>query len=328
MPATTYGQLQTLLATAGTSNAGNYLEPGASFANALNEIGPRVYAMGYWKDLTEEQVYLGSDGYISLDRNADSVMFANINNLPQRVFSAFHDLSALGNTTFLPDRYGLVDQNYHAMKRDLLNIQEVTSIEDVTPVTALWLLTEGGDPVTNVSIASGTITARGRTAGGVPANATVIGTTALSLNFPFGITFIDEIVGTNLPFNVHLCTTTAATVETTVAEVHRGYDVVRYRRFRVGGARDSTYVHVLVKLAWEPVSVSTDIVRLGNISAWKHALLGKLAEDNADVERASYHWGACRQLLEDEVGAARGAAIPKINIDLAGGAAYPIHSNY
>jgi hypothetical protein len=48
------------------------------------------------------------------------------------------------------------------------------------------------------------------------------------------------------------------------------------------------------------------------VTAWKHALLGKLAEDNADVERASYHWGACRQLLDDEIGSARGAAQPKL----------------
>lgn len=327
MPSTTLGQLQTLLANPGASNSGNYIEPGANFINAMNEVGPRIYVMGYWKDLMEEQVYEGVDGYISLDRNVDAVLMANINNLPQRVFSAFHDLSALGKTTFLPDRYGLVDQGYHTMKRDFLAIQDVETNEDVTAVTTLYLVTTAGTTVSSTTIANGSITAVGRTAAGVPVTATIAGTTTLTLVFSTAINFIDEIVGTNLPFTIAL-RTTAGTANTTVAEVLRGYDVVRYRRFRVGGARDGTFVHVFVKLGWQTLAAMTDVVRLGNIAAWKHGLLGKLAEDNADVERASYHWGACRQLLEDEVGSARGGAIPKINIDLSGGSAYPVHNNY
>jgi hypothetical protein len=327
MPAITLGQLQSALATPGTTNAGYYLEPGANFTNALNEIGPRVYAMGYWKDTVEERVFSGADGYISLDRDIDSVMFANINNLPQRVFSSFHDMSALGNTTFLPDRYGLVDMNYVVAKRDLPSIQNVDSYEDVTAITTLHLITEAGAAVSTAAISSGTITVIGRTEDGVPVTGTTQGTTELTITFATAVMFFDSIVGNNLPFTVQL-RTDPNDVDTTVAEVLRGYDVVRYRRFRVGGSKDTTFVHVLCKLQWMAVSAATDIVRLGNISAWKHALLGKLAEDNADVERASYHWGVCRQLLEDEIGSARGAAIPKINIDLAGGAAYPVHNNY
>jgi len=327
MPAITYGQLQTLLATAGTTNSGFYLEPGASFVNAMNEVGPRVYAMGYWKDLVEERVYPGADGYISLDRDVDSVMFANINDLPQRVFSSFHDMSALGNTKFLPDRYGLVDLNYQVAKRDLPSIQDVEDYSEVTGITTLHLITEAGAAVSTAAISGGTVTVIGRTEDGVPVTGTTTGTTELTIAFASPVMFFDSIVGNNLPFTVQL-RTDANDADTVIAEVLRGYDVVRYRRFRVGGARDTTFVHVLVKLGWQTVSTSTDIVRLGNISAWKHALLGKLAEDNADVERASYHWGACRQLLEDEIGSARGAAIPKINIDLAGGAAYPVHNNH
>jgi hypothetical protein len=327
MPAITLGQLQSALATPGTTNAGFYLEPGANFTNALNEIGSRVYAMGYWKDTVEERVFSGADGYISLDRDIDSVMFANINNLPQRVFSSFHDMSALGDTTSLPDRYGLVDMNYVVAKRDLPSIQNVDSYEDVTAITTLHLIAESGAVVSSTDLDGGTITAKGRTADGVPVVGTLTGTTSMTIVFPTAVVFFDEFVGNDLPFLIQL-RTDPNDVDTVVAEVLRGYDVVRYRRFRVGGSRDTTFVHVLCKLQWMAVSASTDIVRLGNISAWKHALLGKLAEDNADVERASYHWGVCRQLLEDEIGSARGAAIPKINIDLAGGAAYPVHNNY
>jgi hypothetical protein len=217
--------------------------------------------------------------------------------------------------------------NYVVAKRDLPSIQNVDSYEDVTAITTLHLIAESGAVVSSTDLDGGTITAKGRTADGVPVVGTLTGTTSMTIVFPTAVMFFDEFVGNDLPFLIQL-RTDPNDVDTTVAEVLRGYDVVRYRRFRVGGSRDTTFVHVLCKLQWMTVSASTDIVRLGNISAWKHALLGKLAEDNADVERASYHWGVCRQLLEDEIGSARGAAIPKINIDLAGGAAYPVHNNY
>jgi hypothetical protein len=38
----------------------------------------------------------------------------------------------------------------------------------------------------------------------------------------------------------------------------------------------------------------------------KHALLGKLSEDNADIQRATYHWGVCESF--------RGAAKPTLHI--------------
>jgi hypothetical protein len=326
MPATTLGQLQAYLATAGSSNSGNYIEPGSAFIGAMNEIGPRVYAMGYWKDLLTEQVYEGADGYISLDRNTDAVLGAVVNDLPQRVYSSFHDKAMLGNVAFLPDRYGLVDMNYHTLKRDIADLQDVDT-EDVTAISTLYLFTTANVAVSNVTIDDGSITVKGRTADGVPVTGVIAGTTTLTIAFPTPVVFIDEIVGSDLPFEIKLLLDNAD-FESVAAEVLRGYDVVRYRRFRVGGARESTYVHVAVKLAWTTVAASTDVVYLGNLSAWKHALLGKMAEDNADIERAEYHWNVCRKLLDDEVAAARGAAIPKISIDFNSNAGYPIHNHY
>jgi hypothetical protein len=70
-------------------------------------------------------------------------------------------------------------------------------------------------------------------------------------------------------------------------------------------------VKLLLKRAWEPVLTQDDVIYLGNLNAIKHGLLGMLAEDNADLERAQYHWTICRQLLDEELDAARGAAKPK-----------------
>lgn len=327
MPAVTLGQLQSALATPNATNSGNYLEPGAVFVQAMNEVGPRVYAMGYWKDLVEEQVYAGADGYISLDRDAESVLSANINNMPQRVFSQFHDLNVLGKTQFLPDRYGLVDMGYHPVKRELPSIQNVMDFADVTPISTLHLFTPAGVAVSSASIAGSTLTVKARDADGNPVNGTLTGTTAMTITFPTPVMFFTEIVGNALPFQVNLLTD-AADSDSVIAEIFRGVDVVRYRRFRVGGSRDSTFVHVLVKKAWVSVAVNSDILALGNLSAWKHALLGKMAEDNADLERSTYHWQVCRQMLEDEKEASRGSAIPTLNIDLTSNAGFAIHNTY
>ena len=46
----------------------------------------------------------------------------------------------------------------------------------------------------------------------------------------------------------------------------------------------------------------------------KHALLGKLSEDTADAQRAMYHWGVVKELLETDTDSYRGAAKPTLQI--------------
>jgi hypothetical protein len=73
-------------------------------------------------------------------------------------------------------------------------------------------------------------------------------------------------------------------------------------------------VTLLVKRKAPYLTAGEGIVHLGNINAIKHALLGRIAEDNADVQRANYHWGVCKQMLEDELDASRGSARPMIQM--------------
>ena len=49
-------------------------------------------------------------------------------------------------------------------------------------------------------------------------------------------------------------------------------------------------------------------------------MLGMIAEDNADLERANYHWGLVRQLLDEELDAFRGSAKPTLNLNIWGDA--------
>ena len=109
------------------------------------------------------------------------------------------------------------------------------------------------------------------------------------------------------------------TSSTTTLAVVKGDGVARYRRFRFSNpSAEVKNIKLLLKRAWEPVLVQDDLIYLGNLNAIKHGLLGMLAEDNADLERAQYHWTICQKLLDEELDAARGAAKPRLSLDPSG----------
>ena len=97
----------------------------------------------------------------------------------------------------------------------------------------------------------------------------------------------------------------------------RGDFVARYRRYRTSQPSngETQKIFLLLKRAFLPLMDESDIVYLGNVNAIKCAILATTAEDNADIERSGYHWQVCRQLLEEEKDASRGAARQVFTID-------------
>lgn len=327
MPATTVAQLTTALATAGT-NGRNYIEPGTTLAPTLNEIGPRVYALGDWLDLKTERTYLGADGYISLDRDIEAVLSATINGRPATIRSQFHDVRLVGERTYLPEVFGLIDNGFSPIKREIATIQNVDDEDDITPITTLHICSANGTAALSAAYGSATLTVIGLSSTGVKITGSLdTGDTNVVVTFATGVCWIESIVGTSMPANVEL-RTDIDDAETCVAEVAAGTDVVRYRRYRVSNASDDTYVSILGKRAWQNVSASTDLVHLGNLTAWKHALLGKLEEDNADLERASYHWNLVSQVLEQESQHNRGGAKPSIQLSPWGVPSVPAFNHF
>lgn len=323
MPAVTVAQLQKALASS-SHNSTFFMEPGASFVSYANELGPRIYKMGLWPDLLDDRSYLAADGYISLDRDLSTVYSCVINDSPQRVRPAYTDYRALGRTTFLPEVYGLVDKGMCAVRRELATIQGATTVTDITPVTTLHLTDTEGTPTVSATIANASI----RVVGFTDTGAKVVGvltasndaTPVSTIEFATGIIWFDSIQCSDLPVSVEL-RTDDTDANTMVATLGVGTDVVRYRRYRVGGARSDTYVHLLGKRAWVNVSASTDIIHMGNLAAWKHAMLAKVAEDNGDTEqRAPYHWKQCFEVLNEELNDYLGAAQPTLQLDMWGGA--------
>jgi hypothetical protein len=105
-----------------------------------------------------------------------------------------------------------------------------------------------------------------------------------------------------------------------LAEIQQANTVTRFRRYRIGSysTQTSQTLRLLVKRQFKPLVNSYDAVYPSNLNAIKHALLGSVAEDNADIERAQYHWTICKQLLEEELDAYRGAAKPTVRFDPSG----------
>ena len=106
-----------------------------------------------------------------------------------------------------------------------------------------------------------------------------------------------------------------------LGEVQEANKVNSFRRYRLGNDISNTTkktIRVLVKRSFKNLINSFDVIRPSNLNAIKHGLLGTVAEDNADLERANYHWNVCKQLLEEELDAYRGSAKPAVNFDPTG----------
>ena len=91
------------------------------------------------------------------------------------------------------------------------------------------------------------------------------------------------------------------------------------RRYRISPVDSTTKATFLMRRKYAPVSTTVintaDLVYVPNdTTVIKHGLLGKLAEDNADIERAEYHWQTCQRLLEADIDSHRGGARPKLHI--------------
>ena len=299
MPAYTLSQLAPML--------DKYVEPDGDFKSSLNQVLARIYNMGIYRDLTVQYSLPVVDGCITLPDDADSVLHTMVDGFPVPIRSLWHDFKAIGvgNLSVNPTiQWGLIDAGYAPTSRLL-----------TTATSTLYIVSASGSSVVNTfSNTDGS-------------NITVVGSdgdqfyTGTLATSPFRITFSTPITSiVNIQFDalngMFDLRTTSADPDTTIATVGPDSGVTRYRRFRINGSVDgTTVVHVLCKRAFQLLRDDNDIVFVGNIGAIKQGLLGRLMEDNADIERSQYHWNQCMLLMEEEVNSSRGAAIPRLNID-------------
>ena len=296
-----------------TKALSDYVRPDEDIVAKLNMVMPRIYAMGMWRDLLYDWSIETTNDYFALPEHSDSLLGAMLQNSPVEAQSQWHDYRISGYASDGPAPiFGIVDDGFHPTKEGISYVSGARNLTLIAAGGASFLPDEGVVKVRYVVTSTGVATTS---------------TTDLSdYNNQPSVTIenqevtVEEISFDNVPslMAIKSIDNDDATDVTTLAEI-KGDGVARYRRFRFYNSDSSVKnVKLLLKRAWEPVLTQDDILYLGNLNAIKHGLLGMLAEDNADLERAQYHWTICRQLLDEELDATRGAAKPKVTLKPAG----------
>lgn len=299
-----------------TSMLGTYIEPNGDFKASLNQVLARLHNIGTYRDLTVQYSLPVVDGCITLPDDADSVLHTMVDGQPAPVRSMWHDFKSVGSTG-ADLTWGLIDSGYSPT----LTLIPESGISELHVVpfgpysnTRLFSNADGEEIVIRASNSEGILEST---------------TSGDSLLFLTPVTNIQSIRFEGLLISYALMLD-PLDLGSTIAVVGPDSGITRYRRFRLNRATDGmTTVHVLCKRAFKPLLGENDIVHIGNIGAIKHGLLARIAEDNADIERAEYHWQRCSLLLEEEANSSKGAAVPRLNVDPFGtGMQNKLHQMY
>lgn len=294
----------------------SYVSYESDLQSMLNLVMPRLYALGNWRDLVYEWTIETDNDYFALPEDSEMLLAAMISDAPQKIVSQWHDYRISGYASSGPSPiYGIIDDGFHATKEDI-DIETTTdsfalNLRPVTPDTALP--------------SAGTIRITGwrETTGDTERDSQTTEVFNLDGSSQMVSAYtnwheITQVSFENVATKVDVIAVEGSTDLATLARV-RGDGVSRYRRYRFSNdSEDTKGIRLLLKRAWTPVLNDNDIVYLGNLNVIKHGLLGMIAEDNADLQRSSYHWGLAQQLLDNELTNARGPAKPKLNFDPTG----------
>jgi hypothetical protein len=293
-----------------TKALSEYVRPDEDLVAKLNLVMPRLYAMGMWKDLLYDWSIETTNDYFAMPEHSESLLGAMLEDSPVQARSQWHDYRIGGYAKAGPSPiFGVVDDGYHPSKEDLRtptnsDVYEIV-IRAVAPATSL---PSDGEIVVESTKSDGT-----KVSNSVDLGAYGAGWSAAT------ITKVNEISFSDIHDSVEVYASNQDDDSEIVLAVVKGDGVARYRRFRFSNpSAEVKNIKLLLKRAWEPVLVQDDLIYLGNLNAIKHGLLGMLAEDNADLERAQYHWTICQKLLDEELDAARGAAKPRVSLDPSG----------
>ena len=305
----------------------SYCSPDQRFIPVLNLVLPRLYSMGYWRDLAYEYRITTSNGYFALPQDAESIMAVTVDQSPQSLWSQWHDYSIGGmpNSYSAYGMFGVVDDGIHSTKEAL----DFTKGYDffVVPVSPRPSLPIDGIVTISYTLLDGTKAYADKVDLGVLYSAS--GEVA---NYDYSTDYeansISQIRFDGIPYDVEVFAVESGktSADKIVLAEGRGDQIFRYRRYRTKTPSGLTQeVFLLLKRAFVPIMDESDIVYLGNVNAIKSGILATTAEDNADIERANYHWQVCKQLLEDEKDAYRGGARQVMRVDPYSGNGTPLN---
>lgn len=306
----------------------------AQFRKELNLALPRLYNMGMWRDLLFEHVVTTSSTTFTIPDSAESIISAVLDpdssttdySYPQSVKAQFYDYRLFGRDDDgdVMQAVGIVDDGYSPTveepvdgKTYSLKLQPISPATTIPASGKVHVTFSDGTGISSPT-ADHTVSMGGQFTCGGQASLTTSTTS---------ITSISEIrVGTDeLSAPVKLTWEEEGSSTSLVAadDLQQANQVTRYRRYRLSNNdSDTMSLRLLLKRKFKQLLNSTDVVFISSLGAIKHAMLGNTAEDNADLERANYHWGICRAILDEQLDAHRGAAKPVVKFDPSGVGAY------
>lgn len=271
----------------------------------LNQVLARLYNMGNWRALQQEIQLDVSSGYVCLPEDYESILSARVNDIPIEINGQHYEYQRTGPGLLeRPVSYifGLTDEGFVPTMSDLPS----AGLEDLT-----FTLIEGtwaADDFIRVEY----VTEDGK----IVYSPTLTGLSTITLTPAKAIISIQSIQYTSMPSRV-----TAMDAEDHLyAILMPGDGVCEYRRYSVPQVPETPdedwIISAVAKMKFKQLTVNTDIVYLDNVTVLKHSFLAVTAEDNADLERATYHWNIVEQALQKELSQSRGGAkgYPQISI--------------
>jgi hypothetical protein len=310
----------------------------AQFLKELNLALPRLYNMGMWRDLVFEDVVTTTASTFTIPDDAESIISALVDtdgsstdySYPRAIRSQFHDYRLAGRDDTATENtlavFGIVDDGYSATveepvdgKTYSLRLKPISPDGNLPASGIIYVTYSDGTNTSNLAVDEDSATGGKFTC----SSASVMNTD------DDDITSISEIrVGTtelSKPVQLLWVEKDSSPEVTLVAatSLRQANQVTRYRRYRIDNRDDKTMsIRLLLKRKFQKLLSSTDVVYISSLNAIKHALLGSIAEESADVERSNYHWSVCRALLDEQLDAHRGAAKPAIRFDPSGVGSY------
>jgi hypothetical protein len=282
----------------------------SKFRDALNEVMPRIYKMGYWREMLVEHTQDASDEYVSLPLDTDSVVAGVLDNNPLPTKSLWHDYRLVGTndqddtilSAFIDDGYAPTYRDIETQYAYQFELQAIQDYNSSLPTSAFTV----------------DILYRGSGTGSGFSVYTLSNSNTADSGSGINVSSIDSIIYKNIPDKYSIRVLADPFDDSfdavVLADLPSGSGVVRYRRYRIGNTNSTSSAHMLLKRRWLDVDGQDDLVHVPSKAILKHALLGKLSEDNSDIQRAQYHWSLVSQLLETDTDSYRGSSRPALRI--------------
>ena len=308
------------------------------FWDALNEVMPRIYKLGYWREMLVEHTQDASDEYVSLPLDTDSIVAAILDNSPFPAKSLWHDYKIFGTndqddtivSAFVDDGYAptyrdLVSGSKYKIQFHTLKGPAYSTAPSQGTLTIKYrryndatsgsgALIAGQTKLEGDSYSEASTSFTGQSGG--PTDLIIYGDITEIISITWDNMEADHPLQISAKYNGTASGSDVvdSTKDLVLGHINSTHGSLRYRRFRIGSTNTTSNAHMLLKRRWIDVDSNTDLVHIPSNAIIKHALLGKLSEDNADIQRATYHWAIVSQLLEADMDSYRGSSKPALKI--------------